>query len=293
MKPAPFAYVAPETTADALTLLARYGADARILAGGQTLGPMLNMRIATPAVLIDINRIADLKTPTLPDDSVAMTALTRQRDALEDAALMSAVPLLPMVLPFVGHYQTRNRGTVCGSLAHADPTAELPLALLTLGGWVHLASTRGTRRVSASDFFTGPLTTDRMEDEMIIAAEWPRAASGARFAFREIGAHASHAALCACAVSLRRDVAGAVKALTVGVSAVSDRPVIIDTWRFLDNRPDPAWRNAIADGARRSLTFVDDLHASAQYRRHITGVLIERCLSDILDSPAPEERLIA
>jgi 2-furoyl-CoA dehydrogenase FAD binding subunit len=282
MKPAAFAYTAPKTTAEVLALLAQYGADARILAGGQTLGPMLNMRIATPAVLVDINRITDLKPPAPAGGNVMTHALVRQRDALEDQSLGSKVPLVQMMLPFVGHYQTRNRGTLCGSLAHADPTAELPLALLTLGGWLHLASAKRKRKVAAADFFIGPLTTERGEDEMIIAAEWPAAGPEMRFAFREIGAHNSHSALCACAISARLDDRGRVQALTIGITAVSDRPLLVDTWRFLNAKIDAPWRQAVAEQARTSLTFVDDLHASAHYRRHITGVLIERCLSHIL-----------
>lgn len=289
MKPSAFAYAAPKTTAEVVALLAQHGADARILAGGQTLGPMLNMRIATPLVLIDINRVTDFKTPAPAGSNVITHALIRQRDALEDLSLGSKVPLLPMMLPFVGHYQTRNRGTLCGSLAHADPTAELPLALLTLGGWVHLASAERNRKVAASDFFIGPLTTERGEDEMIIAAEWPAAAPGTRFAFREIGAHNSHSALSACAISARLDDAGLVQSLTVGITAVSDRPLLLDTWRFLNAKNDTSWRQSVAEAARTSLEFVDDLHASVHYRRHITGVLIERCLADILGNDSVAE----
>ena len=290
MKPAPFAYAAPTTTAEVLALLAQHGADARILAGGQTLGPMLNMRIATPRLVIDVNRLADLKAPAPAARTVMTHALLRQRDALENAALGADVPLLAMAMPYVGHYQTRNRGTVCGSIAHADPTAELPLILLTLGGWVHLASARTSRKVAAADFFLGPLTTDRGEDEMIVAAEWPTAAPGMRFAFREIGAHNSHSALSACAVGARLDDAGLVQDLAIGITAISDRPVLLDTWRFLNARNDPAWRRSIAEAARATLEFVDDLHASSHYRRHVTGLLIERCLADIARDDTAEAR---
>jgi 2-furoyl-CoA dehydrogenase FAD binding subunit len=283
VKPAPFAYAAPSTVAEALELISDSSTDARIIAGGQTLGPMLNMRIATPSLLVDINRIRDLTAPAGPGSSVMIDALARQSDVLASASIRASVPLLSFALPFVGHYQTRNRGTVCGSIAHADPSAELPLALLTLGGCIHLASAERRRKIAAIDFFIGPLTTERSADEMIVATEWPVAARGAQFSFREIGMHGSHSALCACAISADFDEAGTIRSLAIGVAAVSDRPVLVDTWEFLNSAGDSEWCASVAASAKAKLSFIDDLHASARYRRHITGVLIERGLADVIE----------
>lgn len=282
MKPAAFAYASPERVEEALQVLADTGSDARVLAGGQTLGPMLNMRIVTPALLIDINRIADFPA----SGATATSALYRQNAVFADAALTAAVPLLAQVMPYVGHDQTRNRGTVCGSIAHGDPTAELPLALLTLGGSVVLASRRKTRTVAAQDFFLGPLTTDRQPDELLVEVKWPRAAPGELFAFREVGAHRSHSAISSCAIAAVLDDGGTVRALTIGVSAIADRPLLVDTWRHLNAAPTESWIADIVEGARAALPFVSDMHASAQYRRHLTGELIRRALNDILKQAA-------
>jgi 2-furoyl-CoA dehydrogenase FAD binding subunit len=283
VKPAAFSYASPDGVEEALHVLAETGTDARVLAGGQTLGPMLNMRIVTPALIIDINRIKDFPRSTAERTS----ALYRQGAVLSDVALADAVPLLAKVMPYVGHYQTRSRGTVCGSVAHADPTAELPLALVTLGGSVLLASRKKTRKVAAKDFFLGPLTTDRRPDELLLQVEWPSAAIGQRFAFRELGAHKSHSAISACAVSSMLDDEGIIRSLSIGVTAIADRPLLVDTWPYLNVNPTASWIDDIVSNARRSLPFVSDMHASAEYRRHLTGVLIGRCLADILKEPAP------
>lgn len=284
MKPAAFSYASPDRVEEALELLAENGADARVLAGGQTLGPMLNMRIATPALLIDINRITDFPKSTAEITS----ALYRQGAVFSDAALINAVPLLAKVMPYVGHYQTRNRGTLCGSVAHADPTAELPLALLTLGGSVLLASRKKTRKIAAKDFFLGPLTTARQPNELLLYVEWPKAAPGERFGFCEVGAHKSHSAIAACAISSIRDDNGVIRSLSIGVTAIADRPLLLDTWPYLNVSPTRTWIHDIVNNARNTLPFVNDMHASAEYRRHLTGVLIDRCLSETLNGPLSE-----
>ncbi|MEK7878021.1 MAG: FAD binding domain-containing protein [Pseudomonadota bacterium] len=290
MKPAAFAYAAPTLVAEVLDLLARYGADARVLAGGQTLGPMLNMRMVTPSVLIDINRLTDLQSIVLAGSGAMMGAQVRQRDALESDIVGRTVPLLRDVLPYVGHYQTRNRGTVCGSIAHADPTAELPLALLTLKGTVHLASAKRRRQVAAADFFLGVLTTARQQDEFIVAVEWPNATPRARFAFEEVSV--AHVAVVACAAGAEINDAGIVTKLDIGLTGISDRPLAIDTWPYLNAKPGPAWHKDIAACVRSTLPYVDDLHASAAYRRHVAGFLVERCLAEVVAMAPGEERVV-
>jgi len=288
MKPAPFSYAAPRSVGEALELLARYGADARILAGGQTLGPMLNMRIATPSVLVDINRIAGWKLPRRASaQSVLTHALIRQREGIAPDGIFAEVPLARMMMPMVGHYQTRNRGTVCGSIAHGDPTAELPLALLVLDGTVHLASAKGSRAVPARNFYIGPLTTERTPEELVVAVEWPILAD-TRFAFREVGVHGTHSTLCTAAVALRTDEAGRVADLRVGLTAIADRPLLLDTAPFIGEVPNDDWCRAICDAVRSSLSFVSDMHASAEYRRHTAAVLTERCLAELTSDRAGE-----
>lgn len=285
MKPAPFAYAVPETLDEATETLARFGAEARVLAGGQTLGPMLNMRIVTPSALVDINRVAGLDAVHETTAAVVTGATVRQRTALESPVVASRVPLLAITLKHVGHYQTRNRGTVCGSIAHADPSAELPLALLTLGGHVHLASSRGRRRVTSAAFFLGALTTAREPDELIVAVEWPAPAEPWRVAFEEISARHNHFATVACAVALRTNAAGCVVTLSVGLAGITDRPQLVDTGEHLGVLPDEAWRRAVAEHARASFHFADDVHASGRYRRQVAGVMVARCLDRALAAP--------
>ena len=174
MKPAPFAYVRAESLEHALDQLARHGGDAKLIAGGQSLVPMMAMRLARPSVLVDINRLAALKTLVIGPRSVTMGAIARQRDVAEDAALHRAVPLLREALRWVGHAQTRNRGTVGGSLAHADPAAELPLAALILDATLILRSqARGERRIAAGDFFRAPMVTATDEADCLTEIAWP------------------------------------------------------------------------------------------------------------------------
>ncbi len=288
MKPAPFAYAAPMTIAETLHLLAQHGEDARIIAGGQTLGPMLNMRMATPSVLVDINRVTDFASLVETRDQITMGALVRQREALDDFAVAASVPLLRAALPHVGHFQTRNRGTVCGSIAHADPTAELPLALLTLGGSVSLASARRRRSVAADAFFLGALTTAREPDEMILDVGWPKAAADMGFSFEEVGVRHGHVAVVACAIAASLDDNGTVTSLSIGLTGIGDRPVLLDAWQFLGTRPDGKWRDAIAAHARSSVDFISDLHASGPYRRHVAGWLVARGLERAARRPVRE-----
>ena len=286
MKPAPFAYAAPGTVSEALELLARHGPDARIIAGGQTLGAMLNMRVVTPAVLVDINGIADWKVPVgVSKDCVLTHALVRQREGVAPDGIFGRVPLARAAMPFVGHYQTRNRGTICGSIAHGDPTAELPLALIVLNGKVHLASSRRSRTVAARNFYIGPLTTERAPEELIVAVEWP-VLPDTGVAFREVGVHGTHSTLCAAAVVVRSDEVGRIADLRVGLTAISDRPLMLDTSPFLDAVPTRDWRRAIGVAVQSSFEYISDIHASADYRRSIAGALVERCLCDLTTDKA-------
>src|ERR1700741_2502520 len=182
MKPAAFDYVRAESLDEALEVLRNEGSDARIIAGGQSLMPMLNMRLAKPRVLVDIMRLKELRKIDPQQGKIAVGAAVRQAELLEGPVLGRELKLLSLALPWTGHVQTRSRGTICGSIAHADPSAEMPLVLLALGGDVILRSARKRRSVPARDFFLGMMVTERNDDELIEAVAFP-ATNGRRCAF--------------------------------------------------------------------------------------------------------------
>ncbi len=262
MKPAPFDYLRPETPDEALAALAAQGEDARLLAGGQSLMAMLNMRLVQPSLLVDISRLDALDHIRVEGGSLSIGAAVTQATLEQRPSLPQEVPLLALVLPWLGHYQTRNRGTVCGSIAHADPSAELPLALVALGGEVVLRSRRRRRVVAAADFFTGTLSTARRPEEMIEAVRFPLRPAEAGYGFREMALR--HGDFALCAVAAVATEAG----LRVAVGGVADRPVARD-WPLLagsaldDALNDFAWEL----GAR------DDAHATASYRRSLVRKL--------------------
>lgn len=258
MKPPRFDYVRADDPEAAIELLAEHGEDARILAGGQSLIAVLNMRLAQPQLLIDISRSGVLGISAIEKNFLAIGASATQVSIEERPRLAHEVPLLAQALPHISHFQIRNRGTVCGSLAHADPSAELPLVLLALEGHVVLASSERQRRVAASDFFTGMLTTARAPDELLAAAHYPLAEPGAGYAFAEFSWRHGDYAACAVAVVARKH------GLRIAVGGVADRPLARDlpplegsalddalnefAWA-LDARDDPA----VSAVARRAL----------------------------------------
>lgn len=258
MKPAPFDYVRAETLEEAHAVLSEEGGDASVIAGGQTLVPLLSMRMARPNVLVDIMHIAQLGGIAIEDDCIRVGATVRQADLLAWPDLAAQQPLLSLALPWVGHAQTRARGTVCGSIALADPSAELPLTLLALGGDVVLSSARGRRQVAAEELFTGLMSTDRADDELIEAVRFPRRLPQTGYAFREFGRRHGDFAIVACAA-----VASAM-GLRLAVGGVADRPVARDLGRIEGSALDDALA-AFAD----ELEARDDLHATAQYRRDL------------------------
>jgi 2-furoyl-CoA dehydrogenase FAD binding subunit len=258
MKPARFDYVRSESLAEAHDVLATEGGEASVLAGGQSLLPLLSTRLARPKVVLDIMRIPGLDMIARESDAIRIGAAVRQAKLAAWPELSEAQPLLAAALPFIGHAQTRSRGTVCGSIAHADPSAELPLVLFALGGEIVLSSRRRLRRTVAAEFFTGLMSTAREEDELIEAVVVPRRRPGHGYAFREFARRHGDFAIVACAA-----IAGEREArLTIG--GVADRPVAFDGLPLDGTALDDALdRIAGALGAR------DDLHASADYRRHL------------------------
>lgn len=261
MKPAPFDYVRAESLNEALDALSKDGGDARILAGGQSLMAMLNMRLARPKVLVDIMRLRELDCIEEKNGAVTIGAVVRQTTLLGWSGLRKALPLVAQALPWTGHEQTRSRGTICGSLAHADPSAEMPLVLVALGGEVHLRSTRKRRRVAAKDFFSGMMVTARRDDELIEAVSFP-SADGKRCAFREVARRHGDFAIVACAA------VATPSGVRLSVGGVADVPTALDLPRLTGSALDDALNEFAYD-----LDARDDVHATARYRRDLVRLI--------------------
>ena len=278
MKPVAFDYHRPETVPEAAALLAELREDAAVMSGGMTLGPMLNLRMVRPRAVVDVSRIASLKSITTIDKAVVTGAAVVQADAMRSDVIKKDVPLLALGLPWVGHFQTRNRGTLGGSVAHADPSAEIPLCLVVCGGTVVLQSKKRMRRVPAVEFFQGALTTQRQYDELVVALEWPRAAKDAGHAFIEIAERHGDFALAAAACTLRVDANGNLLELSLGLGGVENRPILVDVRRFV-GRGALASAAEIAAHASESVSPMEDHAASADFRRALTLDLVQRVIA--------------
>ena len=270
MKPATFNYIRAEHADEAVALLAEYGDDARILAGGQSLMPMLNMRLAQPAVLIDISQCDDLNFIRSENNELRVGAATTQAALEWRKELAVNSPLLALAFPHISHFQIRNRGTVCGSIAHADPSAELPLCLVALGGSVALRTRHGSRTVAANDFFQGVLTTAREPDELIEAVHFPLAKPQTRYGFAEFSIRHGDYAIVAVAAVADRD------GITLAAGGIADRPVS-QYWRGVSG---DALDNAVGLWAD-SLEANDNQHASAYYRRHLLRTLAMQSIAKL------------
>ncbi len=281
MKPVAFDYIRPDTVEEATALLAEHGGDAVLMAGGMSLGPMLNMRLVRPSLVIDIGRIDGLDAVTPSGSGFTTGAVVRQSAALGHRALGEAVPLLHLALPWVGHVQTRNRGTLGGSVSHADPSSEIPLTLATVGGTVRLRSRRSQRAVPARDFFLGMLTTARAPEEMVVALDWPGRRPGDCFGFEEIAQRHGDFALAAAACRMRLE-AGRIVDISVGLGGVEDRPVVIDPDGAAGEQAGPELFAAIAENIAGKLDPLSDSAASAPHRRALARVLIRRVLEQAL-----------
>ena len=269
MKPAPFDYLRAGTTHDALDALAHAGEEARVLAGGQSLMAVLNMRLAQPRLLIDISRTADLDAVRVDQGHLVVSAAATQGSVEWRPSLRNEVPLLALAFPHISHFQIRNRGTVCGSIAHADPSAELPLVLTVLGGDVMLRSKRRKRVLKAQDFFQGMLMTAREPDELLEAVRFPLKKPGERVGFAEFSARHGDFAMVACA-SVVADTS-----IRIAVGGVADRPVV-EQWPRLQGDD---LRSALNDLSWK-LNAQDDAHVSAAYRRHLVRQLGWRVIEE-------------
>jgi carbon-monoxide dehydrogenase medium subunit len=280
MKPARFDYARPETLADAVTLLAGAAGDAKVIAGGQSLMPMLAFRLAAPKLLVDIGRLHDLKKIEITPAGVELGALVRWRDIERDEALARAHPLLVEAVRHVAHYQIRNRGTVGGSLAHADPAAELPGVALACDVTIDVVGSRGARTIAAADFFTGPLTTSLNSDEVIVGMRLPPWAPQRRWAFKEFARRKGDFALAGVALFYDTDAQGRAVAPHIGAIGVSSTPVRLKA-------SEAALAGSVADAktiahaaslAAEGIEMNEDIHAPADYRRALLQTLLERAL---------------
>ena len=289
MKPAPFAYVAPRGLAEALTLVREHGAEGKVLAGGQSLVPLLAMRLARPAVLIDLNRVSRLDY-IRDGREVRIGAMTRQRAAELSPLVRRRLPLLVEALGYVGHPQIRNRGTIGGTLAHADPSAELPAVLSALDGRVVLRSSRGTRMLGPEEFFLSYLTTALAADELLVEVRLP-AHERLGYAFVEVARrHGDYALVGAAAVVETDD--GRITRARVAFTGVGAVPVRIEELEQAVAGK-PATDEVLSEAARIASARLDpetDIHASAEYRREVAGVLTERALRLAVDRAGKRRR---
>jgi carbon-monoxide dehydrogenase medium subunit len=285
MKLPHFDYEAPRTVPEAVELLAEHQDEANVLAGGQSLIPLLAMRLAHPAVLIDINGIAELSGVSAADGWVAIGAMTREYVAEDSATVADAVPLLAAALPLIGHEAIRNRGTIGGSLAHADPAAELPAVARALDAELVVCSQSGERVVPAAEWFEGFLTTSRRPDELLVEVRFPTAERGTGISFQEVARRHGDFAIVGLAASLTLS-GGAISDARLAFSGVSDVPVraIGAEDLLVGEGPSP---ELFDEAARRATDDIDppaDLHGSSDYRRKVAAALVRRGLRAAADN---------
>ncbi len=280
MKPPPFEYHAPTALEEALDLLAELGDEAKVLAGGQSLVPLLNFRLARPAHLVDLNRIADLAYVRAWDGGLAIGAMTRQRALERDHAVVERAPLLAQAVPHIGHVQIRNRGTIGGSLAHADPAAELPAVIAALDGQLVVRSSAGERVLGADAFFLTYLTTALQPDELLVEVRVPGLPAGAGTAFLELSRRHGDFALVGVAAALVLAGDGRCRDARLALTGVGASPVRGRTGEAALRGQVPSDRllREVGRLVAAGLEPDSDLHASAEYRRDVAGVLVERAL---------------
>jgi CO/xanthine dehydrogenase FAD-binding subunit len=280
MKPALFEYVRPETVDEACQWLAA-DEGACIIAGGQTLVPMLAMRLARPSRLVDIYRIRELNGIRPEEGAVVIGATTRQIQAERSLEVRALLPLLTKALPWVGHPPTRNRGTVGGSIANADPSAEIPLVAVTLGAEIEIANVKGGMIAPADEFFVGPMLTSAGPDDCITAVRfpvWPHKRVGA--SFHEVSARKSDFAIVAAAAQVALDETGHCVNVALGIGGVGGRALRVDVSSLIGLRPHKASIEEVVRDAVKILEPITDLHATAAYRSRVAIALGIRALED-------------
>ena len=284
MKPAPFQYLAPDSLDDALSALAEHGFDAKLLAGGQSLVPLLNFRLAQPAVLIDLNRLSELSYIREADGGgLRIGAMTRQRHLERDPLVAERAPLLAETVPHIAHPQIRNRGTVGGSIAHADPSGELPVVAVAVDARFRLQSSAGERWVEAADFFTGLMTTDLAPEEILTEIELPPLPPLTGWSFQEIARRHGDYAQVGLAAVVTLDEAGACRRARLIYLSVGEVPAVArQATAVLESNGLSAQTiaEAAAIAAEKDIEPTGDIHASADFKRHLARVLTVRALTE-------------
>ena len=292
MKPAAFDYHAPRTVDEALALLAQYGGDAKPLAGGQSLTPTMNFRLAQPAALVDLNRIDDLFFLREDENGLRCGAMTRQRTVERSALAQRLTPLLHEAMPHIAHAQIRNRGTIGGSLAHADPAAELPALALALDASIYVRSLTHARWIPAREFYTGLFATAAQPEEMLIEVAFPSLPPRSGWAFDEVARQHGAYALCGAAAVIALTNEGAVERAKLVFLSVGDGPVEATqaATLLLGERPTPAAIRAASEtAAMQDIDPVGDIHAGPAFRRHLARVLANRVLTRAIETARREE----
>jgi carbon-monoxide dehydrogenase medium subunit len=282
MKLPPLEYACPDTLKEAVALLASRDGDAKAIAGGQSLMPMMAFRIATPTLLVDLRKLTELRGIKISADGVRLGALVRWRDVLDDQRLASAHPLLQAAVTHVAHYQIRNRGTVGGSIAHADPAAEMPGIVVTCDAEITAVGTAGSRVIAARDFFVGALTTTLEPDEIITEIKLPAWPARRRWGFQEFARRRGDFAMAAAALFYDEDASGKASNAHVGIIGVGDLPLrLTEVEAALNGRAiDEATMARAAEVTSATVNAQADIHASVAYRRSLAGTMVERALRD-------------
>ncbi len=284
MKPAPFAYHAPETAEDAVSVLAEYGDEAKVLAGGQSLMPMLSLRLARPEHIVDVNRVRDLAGVRRENGALVVGATTRHVTLERDPEIAAAAPLLRRVAPYIGHFQIRNRGTLGGSLAHADPSAELPAVARVLDAEFEVLGPQGSRRIAASEFFQTVFTTALEPEELLVAVRFPVWSEGAGFAVEEVARRHGDFALVGAMVAVEVQD-GRIDRVAIGLTGMGSVP-----------ERAPGVERALAGAAVADLDLTDvgvqvvadlepsaDVHAGPEYRKKVGAELVSRALTHAIE----------
>ncbi len=285
VKPAAFEYRNPRDEGEAFDLLANYGSDAKVLAGGQSLIPLMNFRLVRPALVVDINGVSSLRGVKVSGSTLRLGALTRHVELETRADIAQAAPLLSMVAPYIGHPQIRTRGTLGGSLSHADPSAELPAAMVALDATILLKGSGGEREVRAEEFFKFHLTADLGADELVVGVEVPVAGSNQGFGFKEVSARFGDFATVGALAVLGVGADGRVEHSRVVCMAVGPKPVRVRAAEIVLNGKliSPVILAELTDAVAEAVDPIADLKASAAYKRRNVATLARRAVEEALE----------
>lgn len=279
MKLPDFEYRAPDTLAEAVLLLASSDG-ARPLAGGQSFLPIMAFRLAEPTMLVDLKKVQELRGIDVSQQGIRIGAMTRWREILDDPRLKTAIPLLPEAIEHVAHYQVRNRGTIGGSLAHADPASEMPAVALALDAQIEAVGSKGRRMIAAQDLFVGPLMTSLEADEIIVAVHLPAGPPNRRYGFQEFSRRRGDFALAGIALSYDQDAQGRAANIRIAAFSIADTPVRLKAAEAVLNGKvvDAQAIAAAAVAASGEVDPAGDIHASARYRKALVGTMLTRAL---------------